>query len=65
MVVGKEEEKVLERLSEEEALHLVPEVGVGGVHNVVDGGIASSFQSRVPVEGLWVVGRRGRREVSK
>lgn len=38
-VIGKQQVEVLERLAQEEALHLVPGVGVGGVTDVADGAV--------------------------
>ena len=52
VVIREEEKEIFERLSQEEALHLVPVVGVGGVHDIVNGGVSPSIQSCVLVERL-------------
>lgn len=41
-VVGEEQVQVLQRLAQEEALHLVPRPGVDGVADVVDGRVAAA-----------------------
>lgn len=41
-VIGEEQEQVLQSLTQEEALHLVPGGRVGGVLDVVDGRVAAS-----------------------
>ena len=51
-VIREEEEEVLERLSQEEALHLVSVIWVCFVRYVVYGGVTTTFQPCVPIECL-------------
>ena len=50
VVVGEQEEQVLESLPKEEALHLVLHAGVAPVLDVLDGGVAASVDPRVFLE---------------
>lgn len=45
-VVREEEKEVLQRLSQEETLHLIPGRGVGGVTDVTYGGVAPTGDLR-------------------
>ena len=50
-VITEEQEEILERLSQEEALHLVPVVWVSRVLDVVDGGVPDG-EAGVLLKGL-------------
>lgn len=61
-VVGEEQIQVFERLSQKEALHLVPGLGVAGVLDVADGRIAARgdlLESRGHKSRCWLIPLEG------